>query len=69
MLIDIAEREKEQITESFLLYQGADPNRFSGHDQDIMNPVLRGYIIIFIDRRYVMAGLIADVNLSFLRQK
>ena len=51
MLIDIAEWEKEQITEKFFAYQGADPNRFSGHDQDIMNLVLEGEIL-FIDRRY-----------------
>lgn len=32
-------------------YQGADPSRFSGQSQDIMNLVLDGEIK-FIDRRY-----------------
>ena len=51
MWIDIAEWEKEQITEKVFSYQGADPRRFSGHDQDIMNLVLDGEIK-FIDRRF-----------------
>lgn len=51
MWIDIAEWEKEQITEKVFSYQGADPRRFSGQSQDIMNLVLDGEIK-FIDRRY-----------------
>lgn len=51
MWIDIAEWEKEQITEKIFSYQGADPSRFSGQSQDIMNLVLDGEIK-FIDRRY-----------------
>lgn len=51
MWIDIAEWEKEQITEKVFSYQGADPSRFSGQSQDIMNLVLDGEIL-FIDRRY-----------------
>lgn len=51
MWIDIAEWEKEHITEKVFSYQGADPSRFSGQSQDIMNLVLDGEIL-FIDRRY-----------------
>lgn len=51
MWVDIAEWEKEQITEKIFSYQGADPNMFSGQSQDIMNLVLDGDIK-FIDRRY-----------------
>lgn len=51
MWIDIAEWEKEKITEKIFSYQGADPSRFSGQSQDIMNLVLDGEIK-FIDRRY-----------------
>lgn len=51
MWVDIAEWEKEQITEKIFSYQGADPNMFSGQSQDIMNFVLDGDIK-FIDRRY-----------------
>ena len=51
MWIDIAEWEKEQITEKIFSYQGADPRRFSGQSQDIMNLVLDGEIK-FIDRRF-----------------
>ena len=51
MWIDIAEWEKEKITEKVFSYQGADPSRFSGQSQDIMNLVLDGEIKI-IDRRY-----------------
>ena len=51
MWIDIAEWEKEQITEKVFSYQGANPSRFSGQSQDIMNLVLDGEIK-FIDRRY-----------------
>lgn len=51
MWIDIAEWEREQITEKIFSYQGADPNMFSGQSQDIMNLVLDGEIK-FIDRRY-----------------
>lgn len=51
MWIDISEWEKEQITEKIFSYQGADPRRFSGQSQDIMNLVLDGEIK-FIDRRF-----------------
>lgn len=51
MWIDIAEWEKKQITEKIFSYQGADPSRFTGQSQDIMNLVLDGEIK-FIDRRY-----------------
>lgn len=51
MWIDIAEWEKEQITEKAFSYQGADPKRFSGQSQDIMNLVLDGDIL-FIDRKF-----------------
>lgn len=51
MWIDISEWEKEEITEKIFSYQGADPRRFSGQSQDIMNLVLDGEIK-FIDRRF-----------------
>ena len=51
MWIDIAEWEKENITDKIFSYQGADPNMFSGQSQDIMNLVLDGEIL-FIDRKY-----------------
>lgn len=51
MWIDIAEWEKENITEKIFSYQGADPSMFSGQSQDIMNLVLDGDIK-FIDRKF-----------------
>ncbi|MDO4920621.1 MAG: glycosyltransferase family 8 protein [Phascolarctobacterium sp.] len=51
MWIDINEWEKERITEKVFSYQGADPSRFSGQSQDIMNLVLDGEIL-FIDRKF-----------------
>lgn len=51
MWIDIPEWEKEEVTEKVFSYQGADPNRFSGQSQDILNLVLEGEIC-FISRRF-----------------
>ncbi len=51
MWIDIEEWEKEEITEKVFSYQGADPSRFSGQSQDILNLVLEGEIY-FISRRF-----------------
>lgn len=51
MWVDIAEWEKEAITEKVFSYQGADPSRFSGQSQDILNLVLEGEIC-FISRRF-----------------
>ncbi len=51
MWIDIAAWERERLTERIFSYQGADPSRFSGQSQDIMNLVLDGDIL-FIDHRY-----------------
>ena len=49
--VDIDAWERKRITERVFEYQGADPNRFAGHDQDIMNLVLDGEIK-FLDRRF-----------------
>ena len=51
MWVDIAEWEREEITEKVFSYQGADPRRFSGQSQDILNLVLEGEIC-FISRRF-----------------
>ena len=51
MWIDIAKWEEEKITERVFSYQGADPRRFSGQSQDIMNLVLDGEIC-FTERRF-----------------
>lgn len=51
MWVDIAEWEREEITEKAFSYQGADPSRFSGQSQDILNLVLEGEIC-FISRRF-----------------
>lgn len=51
MLIDIKEWEKEQITEKAFSYQGADPNRFLGQSQDIINMVVDGNAV-FLQHRF-----------------
>ncbi len=51
MWIDIASWEREHVTERVWEYQGADPNRFSGQSQDIMNLVLDGELL-FIDNKF-----------------
>lgn len=51
MWIDIKRWEEEKITEKAFSYQGADPKRFSGQSQDILNLVLDGEIK-FISQRY-----------------
>jgi lipopolysaccharide biosynthesis glycosyltransferase len=47
MWVDIPEWERERITERAFEYQGADPKRFSGQSQDILNLVLDGGYIFF----------------------
>ena len=51
MWINIRNWEKESVTERAFSYQGADPKRFLGQSQDILNMVLDGNIV-FIDRKY-----------------
>ena len=55
MVIDIDEWEKRKITERAFSYQGEPPERFLGHDQDIMNLVLDGDIL-FLPRIYNQLG-------------
>ncbi len=50
MWIDVQEWIREQITEKVFSYQGADPRRFKGQTQDLLNLVLEGDI-------YPMPGL------------
>ena len=42
MWIDISEWIKEKITEKVFSYQGADPRRFKGQTQDLLNLVIDG---------------------------
>lgn len=51
MLIDINEWEKERITEKAFSYQGADPNKFLGQSQDIINMVVDGNAV-FLEHRF-----------------
>lgn len=51
MWIDINAWEEKHVTEGVFSYQGADPRRFKGQSQDIMNLVLDGDIK-FIDRKF-----------------
>lgn len=51
MLVDIAKWEELQITEQVFAYQGADPKRFTGQSQDLLNLVLDGEIL-FIERKF-----------------
>lgn len=44
MWIDIDNWIKQEITEKVFSYQGADPNRFKGQTQDLLNIVLDGNI-------------------------
>lgn len=51
MLIDINEWERERITERAFSYQGADPNKFLGQSQDIINMVIDGNAL-FLERKF-----------------
>ena len=51
MWIDVKEWNKQQITEKCFEYQGADPSRFLGQTQDILNLVMDGNIL-FINRKF-----------------
>lgn len=42
MWIDVKEWIREQITEKVFSYQGADPHRFKGQTQDLLNLVVEG---------------------------
>lgn len=42
MWINIDEWIKQQITEKVFSYQGADPKRFKGQTQDLLNLVIEG---------------------------
>ena len=42
MWIDVNEWIKEKITEKVFSYQGADPRRFKGQTQDLLNLVIDG---------------------------
>ena len=51
MWIDINEWEKEHITEKAFYYQGADPKKFLGQSQDIINMVVDGNAL-FIGHKF-----------------
>lgn len=44
MLINVDAWIQQKVTERAFAYQGVDPNRFKGHDQDVMNLVMEGNI-------------------------
>lgn len=45
MWIDIDNWIKQEITEKVFSYQGADPNRFKGQTQDLLNIVIDGNVV------------------------